>query len=124
MDHFDRDDLEVKHFSSKSEPSTTDSLLGCGGGLGLALDRAPKHRKQNNHMAAVANAYLEFAAEAPALYEAMFALTLNVHFGDTAVSPELPFAFSQILQLFSEQGTTAEVISELFWASLEWHKRN
>lgn len=105
------------HFESRDGIIAAVALEGFRE-LGLALDRARQRGKQGCHMAAVANAYLEFAAEAPALYEAMFVLNLNVPFGDTAVSPELPFAFSQLLQLFSEQGIRAEVVSELFWASL------
>ena len=105
------------HFESRDGIIAAVALEGFRE-LGLALDRARQRAKQGSDVAAVANAYLEFADQAPALYEAMFALNLNIPFGDTAVSPELPFAFSQILQLFSEQGTKAEVVSELFWAGL------
>ncbi len=87
--------------------------------LGLALEKARQRAgKQGSHLAAVASAYLDFASKSPALYEAMFSLNLDIAFGEAALPPALPFAFSQILQLFSEQGTRADVISELFWASL------
>ena len=86
--------------------------------LGVALSKARQRGKQGSRLSEVANAYLKFAAEVPALYEAMFSLTIDVPFGDAAMSPELRFAFSQMLQLFSEQDTKAEVFSELFWASL------
>jgi hypothetical protein len=66
----------------------------------------------------VAAAYLEFAASSPALYEVMFSLSLSVPFGDAATPPELHFAFSQLLELFQEQVSNPEVLSELFWASL------
>ena len=86
--------------------------------LGLALENARTRAKRTNPVEAVATAYLEFAASSPALYEAMFSLNLSVPFDDPATPPELHFAFAQLLELFRGQGSKAEVISELFWASL------
>ena len=86
--------------------------------LGLALEKARQRVKRGNPVESVATAYLEFAAASPALYEAMFSLSLTVPFGEHATPPELRFAFSQILELFSSQSSRSEVLSELFWASL------
>jgi AcrR family transcriptional regulator len=86
--------------------------------LGLALEKALKRIKRGNPVEAVAAAYLEFAASSPALYEVMFSLSLPVPFGDPATPPELRFAFSQILELFSSQSSKSEILSELFWASV------
>jgi AcrR family transcriptional regulator len=86
--------------------------------LGLALEKARKRAKSGHAMEAVAAAYLEFAASSPALYEAMFSLNLSVPFGEAATPPELRFAFVQVMELFQGQGSKAEVLSELFWASL------
>jgi AcrR family transcriptional regulator len=86
--------------------------------LGLALEKARKRVKRGNTVESTAAAYLEFAASSPALYEVMFSLSLSVPFGEAATPPELRFAFSQVLELFSRQSSKAEVLSELFWASL------
>lgn len=86
--------------------------------LGLALEQARKRLRKGSPVECAANAYLEFAASSPALYEAMFSLSLNVPFGDAATPSELRFAFSQIEELFQAQGSQQEVFSELFWASL------
>jgi len=86
--------------------------------LGLALDNARKRMKRGNTVESVAAAYLEFAASSPALYEAMFSLSLSVPFGDPATPSEMRFAFSQFLELFPEQSSNPEVLSELFWATL------
>ncbi len=86
--------------------------------LGLALEKARKQAKRGNTVASVATAYLEFAASSPALYEVMFSLSLSVPFDDAATPPELRFAFSQLLGLFQGQSSNAEVLSEVFWASL------
>jgi AcrR family transcriptional regulator len=86
--------------------------------IGLALEKARKRVKRGNTVESVAAAYLEFAASSPALYEVMFSLSLSVPFGEAATPPQLRFAFSQLLELFPGQGPKAEVLSELFWASL------
>ena len=86
--------------------------------LGLALEKARKRGKRGSSVESVVVAYLEFATSAPALYEAMFSLSLSVPFDDAATPPELRFAFSQLLALFQEQSLKPEVTSELFWASL------
>ena len=86
--------------------------------LGLALEKVCKRIKRGNPVAAVAGAYLEFAASSPALYEVMFSLGLSVPFDEAATPPELRFAFSQLLELFAEQGAKSAVLAELFWASL------
>ncbi len=85
--------------------------------LGLALEKARK-RPRGSAVESVAAAYLEFAASSSALYEVMFSLGLGVKFDDAATPPELRFAFSQLLELFKEQGPKPEVLTELFWASL------
>jgi AcrR family transcriptional regulator len=86
--------------------------------LGLALEKARKRMKRGSAVESVAAAYLEFAASSPALYEAMFSLSLSVPFGEAATPPELRFAFSQLLELFPGRGSKSEVLSELFWAGL------
>jgi AcrR family transcriptional regulator len=86
--------------------------------IGLALEKARERAKRGNLVEAVAVAYLEFAASFPALYEAMFCLSLTVQFDHAATPPELRFAFSQLLELFPGQRSRSDVLSELFWASL------
>ena len=86
--------------------------------IGLALAKARKLGKPENAVESVANAYLEFAASSPALYEVMFSLSLTVPFDQPATPPALRFAFSQLMELFQGKSTKPEVTSELFWASL------
>jgi AcrR family transcriptional regulator len=105
------------HFGSREGVVTAVATEGFQE-LGLALEKARKRVKRGSTVEAVANAYLEFAASLPALYEAMFSLSLSVPFGDAASPSELRFAFSQILELFQGQSSNPEVLSELFWASL------
>ena len=86
--------------------------------IGLALEKARKRAKPGKIVEAVATAYLEFAASSPALYEAMFSLSLSIPFADANTPPELRFAFAQLMELFQGQGSKPEVLTELFWAGL------
>ncbi len=105
------------HFGSREGILTAVAVEGFQE-IGLALENAQIRVKRGNTVESVAVAYLEFAASSPALYEVMFCLSLSVPFDDAATPPELRFAFSQLMELFQGQSSKAEVISELFWASL------
>jgi AcrR family transcriptional regulator len=86
--------------------------------LGLALEKAKRRGKGGGAVEAFASAYLAFASSSPALYEVMFSLSLNVPFADPATPAELQIAFGQLMELFKNQGSKSEVLSEIFWASL------
>jgi AcrR family transcriptional regulator len=105
------------HFGSREGVLTAVAIEGFQE-LGLAMEKARKRVKRGSTVEAVADAYLQFAASSPALYEAMFSFNLSVPFGDAATPSELRFAFSQILELFQGKSPKPEVLSELFWASL------
>ena len=86
--------------------------------LGLAMEKARRRVKRGSAVEAVAAAYLEFAASFSALCEVMFSLHVTVAFDDPATPPGLRFAFSQFVELFPGPKARAELLSELFWASL------
>ena len=105
------------HFKNREGILAAVAIEGFGA-LGLALEKARKRVKRGNTVESVAAAYLEFAESSPALYEAMFSLSLSIPFDDAATPSEMRLAFSQVLELFQEQSSNPEVISELFWAIL------
>ena len=105
------------HFGSREGILTAVATEGFQE-LGLALEKARRRVGRGSNVESVADAYLQFAASSPALYEAMFSLRLGVPFGEVATPSELRFAFSQLLELFQKQGSEAGTLSELFWASL------
>jgi AcrR family transcriptional regulator len=86
--------------------------------LGVALEKARKRAKDIAMAEAIATAYLGFASSSPALYEVMFSLILNVPFAETGTPAEMQFAFAQLMELFRDEGSKAEVLSEMFWSSL------
>jgi AcrR family transcriptional regulator len=86
--------------------------------LGLVLEKAQKRAGSGAAVEAFASAYMAFASASPALYEVMFSLNLNLPFADPATPAELRFAFAQLLELFKGREPSAELTSEVFWASL------
>lgn len=65
----------------------------------------------------VASAYLVFAREHPALYEAMFTMPTGLRFAETDTVPELKDAFAALAAVI-DSAPNAELVTETFWASL------
>ena len=66
----------------------------------------------------VATAYLGFAYEHPALYEAMFTMPTNLRFADVDTKPELRAAFAALAAVVTSSQSDDEVTTETFWAAL------
>jgi AcrR family transcriptional regulator len=105
------------HFGSREGILAAVAIEGFGE-MGLALEKARERVRRGSAIEAVANAYLEFAASSPALYEVMFSLSLSVRFDDPSTPPELRYTFSQLAELFPEQTSRSTILSELLWAGL------
>lgn len=87
--------------------------------LGQALRQAaqgsPDRQQAIGH---VGTAYLSFAREHPALYEAMFAMPTGLHFAQAATRPELREAFAALKAVVTPSKGNDEVATETFWAAL------
>ena len=68
----------------------------------------------------MAHAYLDFARENPALYDAMFARTTTLHFAADDTPPELSAAFAELHEGLRgvAHETDADTLAEVFWAAL------
>jgi AcrR family transcriptional regulator len=66
----------------------------------------------------VAAAYLDFAREQPALYEAMFTLPTGLRFAQADTRPELKEAFAALAAVVTSSSTDVEIATETFWAAL------
>jgi AcrR family transcriptional regulator len=69
-------------------------------------------------MVAVAMAYLAFAREEPALYEAMFTMPIGLRFAEAGTKSELKEAFMALSAVVSPSPHDDEVATETFWATL------
>ncbi len=118
------------HFANREAILTAVAVEGFQE-LGAAMEEARKRTRRGSAVEAVAAAYLRFAASSPALYEAMFSLSLDISFGDDQTPSELRAAFLQFVELFPkgevgdvtsqllpQRSMRSELLSELFWASL------
>ncbi|TGX54097.1 TetR/AcrR family transcriptional regulator [Sphingomonas gei] len=66
----------------------------------------------------VAMAYLDFAGEQPALYEAMFALPIGLRFAEDDTKAELKDAFSALAAVVTPRAGDVETVTEALWAAL------
>ncbi|MGA8113489.1 MAG: TetR/AcrR family transcriptional regulator [Actinocatenispora sp.] len=67
---------------------------------------------------AVCRAYLEFAAERPALYQAMFVLPTDVKFAHAETPPPLRAAFDEFVSCFRSDNRQRELFAEVTWSAL------
>ncbi|WP_227980324.1 TetR/AcrR family transcriptional regulator [Nocardia spumae] len=107
------------HFSGKRAIVSAVAEEGCGVLAKVLHAARVQHADPAAAMEAVARAYLDFAADNTALYDAMFILDTDLAFGPDA--PEaLRAAFAELEAVFhplvpeSELGTYAEV----YWSAL------
>jgi len=66
----------------------------------------------------VAMAYLAFAREHPAVYEAMFSMRTNLHFAEADTKSELRDGFAALMAVVAPSSSDAEIATETFWAAL------
>ncbi|MBP1849632.1 TetR/AcrR family transcriptional regulator [Rhizobium halophytocola] len=66
----------------------------------------------------VATAYLDFAFERPALYEAMFILPSGLRFARSDTPQVLRDTFGAMMTVIARFHPDAEIVTEAFWATL------
>jgi AcrR family transcriptional regulator len=67
---------------------------------------------------AVAQAYLAFGRDHPALYEAMFTMPASLRFAEAETRPELKDAFAALAAVVAPSRSDAEIATETLWAAL------
>ncbi len=67
---------------------------------------------------AVCRAYLEFAAERPALYQAMFILPTDLKFASAETPPPLRACFDEFVSCFRPDNGRRELFAEVLWSAL------
>ncbi|MFF4880196.1 MULTISPECIES: TetR/AcrR family transcriptional regulator [unclassified Micromonospora] len=67
---------------------------------------------------AVCRAYLEFATERPALYQAMFVLPTDLKFASAETLPPLRAAFDEFVSCFRPDNERRELFAEVIWSAL------
>jgi AcrR family transcriptional regulator len=67
---------------------------------------------------AVCRAYLEFATERPALYQAMFILPTDLKFASAETPPPLRAGFDEFVSCFRPDDEQRELCAEVIWSAL------
>jgi AcrR family transcriptional regulator len=109
-----------KHFSGMDQIAAAVAIDG----FGELADRLRVARAgaetPHRSLTLIAHAYLDFARENPALYDAMFARTTTLHFAADDTPPELAAAFAELhagLRGVADE-TDAGTLAEVFWSAL------
>jgi AcrR family transcriptional regulator len=104
------------HFpGGKTEIMRTVALAGFAE-LTVATQAAMDGKTGPQAVAAVAEAYLDFAATNPSLYEAMFQLPIDARFAQDDAEAELRSGFNALAAAIGDDGGGAA--TELLWSAL------
>ncbi len=106
------------HFNGKAAIMRAVAIEGFGE-LAARLRRARLASPESPQaLHAVCRAYLEFATEQPALYQAMFVLPTDVKFAHAETPPPLRAAFDEFVSCFRSDNQRRELFAEVTWSAL------
>lgn len=109
-----------KHFSGMEQIADAVALDGFAE-LAEAIGAAHSDSDgAGDTLTRIAQAYLNFARDNPAVYDAMFTRTTTLRFGVEDTPPQLTAAFAALHQAVGmvAGGQDADTLTEVFWASL------
>ncbi len=106
------------HFDGKDAIVNAVALDGFGE-LAAHLRRARQGAPEPGPaLLAVCRAYLGFAAERPALYQAMFVLPTGLKFASAETPPPLRAGFDEFVGCFDPDNERRELFAEVVWSAL------
>ncbi len=106
------------HFSGKDAIVRAVAIDGFGE-LATYLRRARLASPEPPEaLRAVCRAYLEFATERPALYQAMFVMPTDVKFAHAETPPPLRAAFNEFVGCLRPDDARRELVAEVIWSAL------
>ncbi len=105
-----------QHFpGGKTEIMRTVALTGFAELATATREAAAGRGTDTRAVTAVADAYLDFAAAHPALYDAMFQFPIDARFAQEDSEAELKAGFDALAAVLPDGGGTA---TEVFWSAL------
>ncbi|MEV0805553.1 TetR/AcrR family transcriptional regulator [Micromonospora sp. NPDC050200] len=106
------------HFNGKDAIVSAVALDGFSE-LAAHLRRARQAAPESGQaLRAVCRAYLEFATERPALYQAMFILPTELRFASAETPPPLRASFNEFVNCFHPDNKRRELFAEVLWSAL------
>ena len=109
-----------KHFSGMDQVAAAVAIDGFAELARLLRMARAGARKPDGALTRIARAYLDFARDNPAVYDAMFTGRTTLRFAEPDSPPELVAAFDGLRQAVSLVASEAEAdtLTEVFWAAL------
>ncbi len=103
------------HFDGKT---AIVSAVAMDGFSELAADLRRARLAGPEALRGVCRAYLDFATERPALYQAMFVLPTDLKFASAETPPLLRACFDEFVGCFREDNDRRELFAEVIWSAL------
>ena len=109
-----------KHFSGMDQVAAAVAIDGFGELARLLRTARDDAKTPNDALTRMARAYLDFACDNPAVYDAMFTVRTTLRFAEEDTPPELVAAFTELRQTVSAVANEADTdtLTEVFWAAL------
>jgi AcrR family transcriptional regulator len=109
-----------KHFSGMDEVARAVAIDGFAELARLLRTARTDAETPNDALTGMARAYLDFARDNPAVYDAMFTGRTTLRFAEPDTPPELVAAFTELRQAMSAVANEADTdtLTEVFWAAL------
>ncbi|MGC5054745.1 TetR/AcrR family transcriptional regulator [Micromonospora sp. DT48] len=106
------------HFNGKDAIVSAVALDGFSQ-LAVHLSQARQAAAEPGQaLRAVSHAYLAFATERPALYQAMFILPTDLKFASTETPAPLRASFDEFVNCFPPENERRELFAEVVWSAL------
>ncbi len=109
-----------KHFSGMEQLADAIAIEGFGELAEVTRDARLGAEAGSDTLTRTARAYLDFARDNPAVYDAMFARATTLRFADQDTPPQLNAAFAELREAVAAVGNEhdADALTEVFWAAL------
>lgn len=109
-----------KHFSGMDQVAAAVAIDGFGELARLLRTARTDAETPNDALTPMARAYLDFARDNPAVYDAMFTGRTTLRFAEPDTPPELVAAFAELREAMSAiaNEADADTLTEVFWAAL------
>jgi AcrR family transcriptional regulator len=109
-----------KHFSGMDQVAAAVAIDGFAELAGLLRTARADAETPNDALTRISRAYLDFARDNPAVYDAMFTGRTPLRFAVDDTPPELVAAFAELRQAVSAVANEADAdtLTEVFWAAL------
>jgi AcrR family transcriptional regulator len=109
-----------KHFSGMDAVAAAVAIDGFAELARLLRAARTGAGTSNDALTRIARAYLDFARDNPAVYDAMFTGRTTLQFAEPDTPPELVAAFAELREamLLIADEADADTLAEVFWAAL------